>query len=127
MQKKQICISVLCLLCSWDCCAQINKRIIRGLEAMRRIDTLLITTAASNLKHARERETSQANRILGGLSIGVTGVGGMLKMRCAHIWRHLYVIMAMEKIYAVAKQILNCRVGMICWNLKQNISHWRVI
>lgn len=78
MQKKQICISVLCLLCSWDCCAQINKRIIRGLEAMRRIDTLLITTAASNLKHARERETSQANRILGGLSIGVTGVGGMM-------------------------------------------------
>ncbi|MDW2958264.1 MAG: hypothetical protein R8M37_00405 [Alphaproteobacteria bacterium] len=78
MQKKQICISVLCLLCSWDCCAQINKRIIRGLEAMRRIDTLLITTATSNLKHARERETSQANRILGGLSIGVTGVGGMM-------------------------------------------------
>lgn len=31
-----------------------------------------------NYERARERETSQANRILGGLAIGATGIGGMM-------------------------------------------------
>ncbi len=35
-------------------------------------------TLKENYERARERETSRANRILGGLAIGATGIGGMM-------------------------------------------------
>ena len=35
-------------------------------------------TLKENYERARERETSQANRLLGGLAIGATGIGGMM-------------------------------------------------